>query len=145
MIKNDILIQRRDALSEPINTSSEAIYFYCASIIRVEAEHVSSSGPRLLLGEALEWHVQPWCRSTAEESPDVRFVMYDRFWEQMRVIKMCFKVQLLNINLIGMCDFTIIQTKLPIIALNPLQLNRNHGKVKNDSVGAVQMPVCSVW
>lgn len=44
MIKNDILIWRRDALSERINTSSSTIYFHCASIIWVEVDHVSGSG-----------------------------------------------------------------------------------------------------
>lgn len=44
MIKNDILIQRQDALSEQINTSSEAIYLYGPSIIWVEVGHVSAPG-----------------------------------------------------------------------------------------------------
>lgn len=35
MIKSGILIQKRGALSEQINTSSEAIYFYFASIVCV--------------------------------------------------------------------------------------------------------------
>lgn len=44
MIKSGILIQKRGAVSEQINTSSGAIYFYCASIVCVEVKHVSAPG-----------------------------------------------------------------------------------------------------
>lgn len=44
MIKSGILIQKRGALSEQINTSSGAIYFYCASIMCVKVKHVGAPG-----------------------------------------------------------------------------------------------------
>lgn len=71
MIKNDILIHRRGALSERINTSSEAIYFYCASIIRLEVGACQHFWPLPLPAGLLEWHVQPWCLSVEEKCPDI--------------------------------------------------------------------------
>lgn len=50
MIKNDILIQRRNAVSERINTSEAIFIFFGSSIIWVAVERVSKYWPPLLLG-----------------------------------------------------------------------------------------------
>lgn len=73
MIKNDILIQRRGALSERINTSSRAIYFYCASVVRLEVERVSTSGPCLSRGacwsDTFSLDVSLWKRNVLRWDP----------------------------------------------------------------------------
>lgn len=73
MIKNDILIQRRGALSERINTSSRAIYFYCASVVRLEVERVSTSGPCLSRGacwsDTFSLDVSLWKRNVPRWDP----------------------------------------------------------------------------
>lgn len=73
MIKNDILIQRRGALSERINTSPRAIYFYCASVVRLEVERVSTSGPCLSRGacwsDTFSLDVSMWKRNVLRWDP----------------------------------------------------------------------------
>lgn len=73
MIKNDILIRRRGALSERINTSSRAIYFYCASVVRLEVERVSTSGPCLSPGacwsDTFSLDVSLWRRNVLTWDP----------------------------------------------------------------------------
>lgn len=73
MIKNDILIQRRGALSERINTSPRAIYFYCASVVRLEVERVSTPGPCLSRGacwsDTFSLDVSLWKRNVLRWDP----------------------------------------------------------------------------
>lgn len=134
MIKNDILIQRQDALSVRINTSSEAIYFYCASIIWVEVEHVSSSGLCFsrgsigvtrsalisLFGGVISWH---------ETCTLDLYFMYAS-GNKMRVFKMCYKSSCSTFSLnIHVCTCVVGHLGLlPSARLNcllPLQFHYN--------------------
>lgn len=77
-------------MSERINTSSEAIYFYRASIILVEVEQVSTSGLCLSPGERwsdmFSLDVSAWKRNVL--TGDQYFIVAS--WEQMRVFSVCF-------------------------------------------------------
>lgn len=86
-------------MSERINTSSEAIYFYCASIIWAEVKHVSSPGHRFPPGRI--GVTRSALMSVEEESSDggERSELEGRSRQQMRAFKMCFKLRCLTFNL----------------------------------------------